>query len=57
MPRHVGARFLAGGLLCLIAWWLEQVDLYSADEMAAWYWCLVQNPLGPTALTPPIASA
>ena len=53
VPRRVGARYLAGGLLCLVAWWMENLEAYSAREMAAWYWCLIQNPLSQPPLTPP----
>lgn len=57
VPPMIGSRFMAGGLLCLIAWWLERPGVYSAHEMAVWYWRLIQNPLGPVELEAPPLTA
>ncbi|HRF47031.1 MAG TPA: helix-turn-helix domain-containing protein [Anaerolineales bacterium] len=44
VPQPVASRFVAGGLISLIALWVERPGVYTPCEMAAWYWRLLQAP-------------
>lgn len=50
-PLIITAHYLAGALLSLVTWWVENQQPYSARVMAGWYWRLLWTPMieaGPT---------